>query len=239
MRKNMVQAIAVRGLALLVVLGAVWPGAAQNAEAAYTYTKMAPVQQYLMADRDAEITLARSAAPEAIAHDAGVMVLGQRGFEPAVPRRNGFVCIVGRSWTSGPDFWNPKVRVPLCVNAAGARSYLVRVTKESGWILAGHTQAQLNEDIAAGVASKELPPMERGAMCYMMSKEGYGGEGVPHWPSHLMFFFSDFDPASWGANLPGSPVMAVADPAEHMTQFVILVQRWSDGTESAGGEHHH
>jgi hypothetical protein len=72
--------------------------------------------------------------------------------------------------------------------------------------------------------------MEPGAMRYMMSKQGYGGDSAPHWPSHLMFFYSDTDPAIWGANRPGSPVIAVADPLEHLTQFVITTQRWSDGT---------
>jgi hypothetical protein len=66
-------------------------------------------------------------------------------------------------------------------------------------------------------------------MCYMMSKHGFGGDTAPHWPSHLMFFFSGTDPAMWGANLPGSPVMAVSD--EHLTQFVIQTKKWSDGTK--------
>jgi hypothetical protein len=73
--------------------------------------------------------------------------------------------------------------------------------------------------------------MESGAMCYMMGKEGYGGDVIPHWPPHLMFFFSDTDPATWGANLPGSPVFAAVDSLEHLTQFVIPVGHWSDGTE--------
>jgi hypothetical protein len=100
----------------------------------------------------------------------------------------------------------------------------------------------MNEAIVAALARKELPPMEAGAMCYMMSKQGYGGDSAPHWPSHLMFFYSDMDPAIWGANLPGSPVVAIADPMEHLTQFVIPTARWSDGTEDREGssaEHHH
>src|ERR1700735_798288 len=115
---------------------------------------MAPVDQYLMADRDAEITLARSAVPESIARDAEVLVLGRHGFETAVKGTNGFVCIVGRGWTSAADadFWNPKVRVPMCVNAPAARSYLLRVTKETEWGLAGRTQAQINEAIPAAIA---------------------------------------------------------------------------------------
>jgi hypothetical protein len=231
MRKIKVYTSAIKNLALLVVLGMVCQAMAQDA--ATTYTKMAPVEQYLMAERDAEIALARSAAPDSISRDAEVLVLGRHGFETAVKGKNGFVCIVGRGWTSAPDsdFWNPKVRVPMCANAAAARSYFLRITRISYLILAGRTKAQMEETIAAAIEKKELPPMEPGAMCYMMSKEGYGGYSLPHWPSHLMFFFSDIDPAIWGANLPGSPVLGIADPSGHLTQFVIPTQRWSDGTD--------
>jgi hypothetical protein len=230
MRKK-IGADAMKRFVVLVVVGTACQARAQAA--ATTYTKMAPVEQYLMADRDAEIALARSAAPTSIARDAEVLVLAPRGFETAFKGKNGFVCFVGRGWTAAPDpdFWNPKVRVPMCVNAPAARSYLVRVKKETEWGLAGRTQAQIHEAIPGALAKKELPAMEAGAMCTMMGKEGYGGDSSPHWPPHLMFFYSDTDPASWGANLPGSPVIAVADPAEKLTQFVIPVQRWSDGTE--------
>jgi hypothetical protein len=232
MRKKKVGAIAIKSFALLVVLGTAYQATAQDTTT--PYLKMAPVDQYLMADQGAEIALAQSAAPESISRDAEVMVLGRHGFETAVKGKNGFVCIVGRSWTSAPDaeFWNPKVRVPMCVNAPATRSYLLRLTKETEWGLVGRTPAQMNEAISAAIAKKESPAMEPGAMCYMMSKQGYAGDTTPHWPPHLMFFFSDTDPAIWGANLPGSPVFAVADPLEHLTQFVVAVQRWSDGTES-------
>jgi len=231
MRKMKVYTSVIKSLALLVVLGMVYQAMAQDA--ATTYPKMAPIEQYLMADRDAEIALARSAAPDSISRNAEVLVLGRHGFETAVKGKNGFVCIVGRGWTSAPDadFWNPKVRVPMCVNAAAARSYLLRITKITDLALAGRTLAQVNETMAAAIQKKELPPMHPGAMCYMMSKQGFGGDSAPHWPSHLMFFFSDTDPAVWGANLPGSPILGIADPSEHLTQFVIPTQRWSDGTE--------
>jgi hypothetical protein len=236
MRKN-VRAIVCTSLAL-VVFGAAHPAMAQDATT--TYSKMAPIDQYLMADRGAEVALARSAAPESISRDAEVQVLGRHGFEIAVRGKNGFVCIVGRGWTSAADadFWNPKVRVPMCVNSAAAHSYLLRLTKETEWGLMGLTRAQMNEAIVAALARKELPPMAPGAMCYMMGKQGYGGDVAPHWPSHLMFFYSDTDPAIWGANLPGSPVIAVADPLEHLTQFVIPARRWSDGTEDLQASPH-
>jgi hypothetical protein len=236
MRKKKVGAIAIKSFALLVVLGTVCfytSNQAMAQDATTAYPNMAPIDQYLMTDQGTEIALARSAAPESISRDAEVLVLGRHGFETAVKGKNGFVCIVGRGWTSAPDsdFWNPKVRVPMCVNAAAARSYLLRVTKITELALAGHTLAQVNEAIAA-IAKKQLPPMESGAMCFMMGKQGYGGDSAPHWPSHLMFFYSDTDPAIWGANLPGSPVVGMSDPMEHLTQFVVAVQRWSDGTEA-------
>jgi hypothetical protein len=230
MRKKKVSAIAIKSFALLVVLGTAYQAIAQDATT--PYPNMAPIEQYLM-DRTAEIALARSAAPESISGDAEVLVLGRHGFETAVKGKNGFVCIVERSWTSAPDpdFWNPKVRTPICYNAAAAHSFLPRNIKRTDLILPGRTKAQVDETIAAAVDKKELPAMEPGAMCYMMSKQGYGGDSVKHWPSHLMFYYSQTDPATWGANLPGSPILAMSDTQEHLTEFVVAVQRWSDGTE--------
>lgn len=213
------------------------PAAAQ--ETAQPYPVMAPIDQYLMANQNEEIALARTAAPESISRDAEVQVLRRHGFETAVKGKNGFVCIVGRGWSSAadPDFWNPKVRVPMCMNAPAARTYLLRITKITDLTLAGRTLTQVNDAMAAAVAKNELPPMEPGAMCYMMGKQGYGGDVAPHWPAHLMFFSSDADPAIWGANLPGSPIVAIADPQEHLTQFVIPTQKWSDGTDVPVTDH--
>src|SRR6266542_1949481 len=108
-------AIAIKSFALLVVLGTghlSTPNQAMAQNATTPYPNMAPIDQYLMTDQGAEIALARSAAPESISRDAEVLVLGRHGFETAVKGKNGFVCIVERSWTSAadPDFWNPKVR---------------------------------------------------------------------------------------------------------------------------------
>src|SRR5271166_6607050 len=77
------------------------------------YSSMAPLEEYLM-ERNAEIALARSAAPDSISRDAEVLVLGRHGYETAVKGKNGFVCVVERGWMgpfNGEDaanFWNPK-----------------------------------------------------------------------------------------------------------------------------------
>src|ERR1019366_4070144 len=111
-----------------------------------------------------------------------------------------------------------------CLSARRLR-HRAEIFTLKAWGLAGRTPAQMNEAISAAIARKELPPMEPGAMCYMMSKEGYGGDSSPHWPSHLMFFYTDTDPATWGANLPGSPVVGVNDPVEHLTQYSATLSR--------------
>ena len=226
-----VVAMSVKFIATAVVLGAAWYAIARDAQAAYP--SMAPLDQYLMEDRNSEIALARSAAPESISRDAEVMVLGRHGYETAIKGTNGFVCMVERSWTApidDPGFWNPKGRAPICLNAAAARTYLPRTIKKTDLILAGRTKAQMVEAVAAAVDKEELPPMELGAMYYMLSKQGYLGDPVGHWHPHLMFFVSQADPAAWGAGLPGSPILAFNDTWEHLVIYLVPVRQWSDGT---------
>ena len=211
-------------VALLVVTGAA---------AGVPTTHMAPVEAYLM-ERAREIALARTAAPSSISKDATVLVLTRTGFETAVTGTNGFVCVVERSWTSAPpaDFWNPKVQTPICWNALAARSMLARNVRRTASILAGRSPANVDKAIVAAINIKEFPAVEAGGLGYMMSKQGYGGDTVAHWPSHVMFYFPLTDPLTFGAGLPGSPIAGFSDPAENVTMFAVGVQHWSDGTES-------
>lgn len=204
------------------------------------YPSMASLEQYLMPDRDAEIALARSAAPAAISSDAKILVLGWHGYEPAVEAKNGFVCMVERSWMSpftSAEFWNPKVRVPMCFNPAAAQSILPLTIKRTEMVLAGMSKAQMIDSIKAGFKNKELPAPAPGAMCYMMSRAGYLNDALGHDVPHLMFYFPLTDKSSWGADLPGSPVTLnpqFRDGPEPITEFVIPVGKWSDGTAAPG-----
>ena len=112
-----------------------------------------------MPDRNAEIALARSAAPEAISSDAKILVLGWRGYETAIEGKNGFVCMVERSWMfpfNSAEFWNPKVRVPLCFNPAAAQSILPLTIKRTEMVLAGLSKAQMIDSIKAGFDNKDV-----------------------------------------------------------------------------------
>ena len=203
-------------------------------DAKTTYTSMAPVEQYLIADRNAEIALARSAAPEAVGREAEVRVLGSHGYETATNGTNGFVCLVVRMWVAGFDdaeFWNPKVRAPHCFNAAAARSVLPAYLKRTELVLAGLTKEQVLERMKVEVAKKVFMAPETASMCYMLSKEGHLNDKDGHWHPHLMFFLPPTEAASWGANLNDhSPIFAAKGDPEPVTTFFVPVPKWSDGT---------
>lgn len=212
---------------------AVLPQAIRAARAeADRYPSMAPLGEYLM-PKDAEVALARSAAPASIADRATVMVLGRQGYTTAVTGNNGFLCYVERSWataTDDPEFWNPKLRSPNCFNPAAARSIAQIYLMKTRLVLAGKSKAEIRQGITAALDSGELPPLPPGGMCYMMSKQQYLNDKVKSWHPHLMFYAAGDVAKSWGANLHGSPVIAVYDAEARVTTFMVVVHHWSDGT---------
>ena len=234
MNRKMVKTITLRTFALIAILCAARTGRAADANS--RYPNMAPLEQYLMADRDAEIALARSAAPPSISRDATVMVLGRHGYETAVEGKNGFVCIVERAWMDAFDsleFWNAKNRGPICFNPQAARSVLPITLKRTDLALAGLSKAQIMDGIKKAFQNKELPVLEPGAMTYMMSKQGRLNDRAGHWLPHLMFYVPVTDAMTWGAGVPGSPVLLNPQfngAPEPVTEFIIPVSEWSDGT---------
>jgi hypothetical protein len=216
--------------ALLIVVS----GATSQAQKA-PYPAMAPLSQYLIPDEKSEIALARSAAPASISDGAEVMVLGRTGYRTAVKGSNGFLCIVERSWgaaTDHPEFWNPKIRGAICFNPPSARSFVPIYLMKTKLVLAGKSKTEIVQAIASALdnGKKELPALEPGAMCYMLSKHQYLSDDGMNWHPHLMFFVPGDAAKSWGANLPGSPVLATDDPEERVTIQMVPVGKWSDGT---------
>ena len=212
------------GFALVAALIASRPVAAQDAK--QPCPNMAPIQQYLM-DRDTEIALARSAAPDAISHDASVIVLTRYGYETAVQGKNGYVCAVGRAFAgplNNPEFWSPKNRSPICYNPPAVRSLLPYAMKQAGMALAGASKAQITDAIRAAVAKKELGPPESGSMAYMMSREAYLTDQGGHNLAHVMFELPRNDV------FQDSPDFFVSwDPAP-VIEFNVPVGQWSDGS---------
>ena len=229
-KRFVVAGLLVSALSLLCMTPEIRAGATET-----QYPHMAPVHEYLMTDRNAEIALARSAAPESIANDATVLVLGKHGYETASQGKNGFVCVVERSWMSpadSPEFWNPKLRGPICFNPPAVRSVLPVTYKRTELALAGRSISEIFEATKGAFGRGELPALEPGAMSYMMSKEAYLTDHGDHNLAHLMFYTPDLDGAVWGADLPKSPVMLNPQfkGAQPIDVFVVPVGKWSDGT---------
>lgn len=227
-------------LAVLAALGAATASAIPGGAPAAQYPQMAPLGQYLIADRQTEIDLARSAAPPAISLQATVLVLGRHGYETAEKGSNGFTCLVERSWMSpfdSAEFWNWKMRGPICYNPPASRTVLLYTLRRTDLAISGLTKSQMLDRTIAAVADKNLPLPEPGSMSYMMSKHGDLGDANGAWTSHLMLYAPKADGAkegaSWGADLPGSPVLLDTSHRivpEPETIFMIPVARWSDKT---------
>ena len=225
-------------LALTATLGVA--GAARAADA--PYPTMAPVADYMIADRAAEIALARTAAPPSVSDAAEVLVLGPKGYVSAAKGTNGFVCIVLRGWFSGlkaKEFWNPRVRGPICFNRQAARTVLPTFLTRTAWAMSGVSLAEISRRTQADMKAGRIPRPATGAMTYMLSKQGYLSSVHTAWHPHIMFFMPPMPTADWGADLPGAHIFSTAAGGDPYTMFYIPVGTWSDGTpdESAGMKH--
>jgi hypothetical protein len=234
------------GLALVLTIAAAVQGAAAQGTTGQ-YPNMAPRDQYMM-DKTAEIALAKSAAVPALSDDASVLVLGAHGFEAAVKGTNQFTCIVERSWDKSfddPEFWNQKMRGPVCMNEAAVRTVLPMILERAEWALSGVSREEMAERSKTSAKANMTP--EIGAMSYMMSKQQYLSDDNGHpWHPHVMFFSPRIDGSAWGADVKGSPVLSGVFTSR-ITTFFVLVRKWSDGTLADYGpppagsteEHHH
>src|ERR1700722_3890617 len=95
--------------------------------------KYPPLSEYMMA-RDAEIALAKSAAPAYVSDNATIEVFTASGFQNAHNGENGFGCEVVRGFTWAPMFtpvqvrdfinYDAKTRAPICFDSLAARTVL-------------------------------------------------------------------------------------------------------------------
>jgi hypothetical protein len=197
------------------------------------YPSMAPLSQYSIPDEQAEIALARSAAPSSISDNAEVMVLGSKGYTIAVKGTNGFLCLVERSWAQNEDvaeFWNAKIRAPHCFNAQAASSFARIYLMKTRLVLEGKSRAEIAQAVATALDDKELPALEPGAMAYMMSRQQYLNDQDKSWHPHVMFYSAGDMTKSWGADEPNSPVLVANDTEERVTILFVVADKWSDGT---------
>jgi hypothetical protein len=202
------------------------------------YPDRAPVAEYLMASRADEIVLARSGAPPSIADQAGILVLDAHGYETVVKSTNGFTCYVARSWDADiddPEFWNPKVRGPMCLNATAMRWYFPIYRQRTEWVLSGSgvSKGELIAKTKAAIAANQITVPPAGAMCFMLSHQGYlsdQGLGPRGWHPIVVFWNPHVVGAEWGADVPGSPIVSAPSDLMPFTVFFVPLRKWSDGT---------
>jgi uncharacterized protein YndB with AHSA1/START domain len=189
------------GLILVLSIATVATAAAQS-------DRVTRPEGYLM-ERAAEIALARSAAPAAVADSATVWVLERGGFVIAVKGSNGFVCYVARSMASNPrrgdgtlskGFLDPEIRAPHCMSEAAARSVGEWHALMTRLALSGQTLLAVDSAVRAALASGELVPPRSFAIAYMWSPHQHLGSQVGAWKPHMMIYAPFLTQATVGEN---------------------------------------
>jgi hypothetical protein len=187
-----------------------------------------PLSEYLMA-RDAEVGLARTAAPPNISGRATIKVLTASGYQVAQKGDNGFVCVVMRGWAA-PTFtpapfrdlvYDARVRAPICFNPVAARTVLPLQELRTRLGMAGKGPDQIAEGVQAAYATGELPKMEGVGFAYMLSADQYLAPAIGAWHPHLMVYTPYYDNAMLGGNEFAGPFPFVSDDAG--TPFAVTV----------------
>jgi hypothetical protein len=208
---------------LLAFIAQFTVGAAAWAQAAPPSAASPPESQ------DAEISLALSACPPAVAKDAGVYVLGRAGYVKVRPSRNGFTALVQHTL--------PQAQEPRCMDAEGTRTWLPRILKVSELRAEGKSREEIQHIIADAVAKGVLQPPTRLGIDYMLSTQNRvpnaKGE-VTAFPPHVMFYAPyltnadiGVDNAKLGAD--GNPMGPAFVAGEGTAYALIIVPVGSHG----------
>jgi hypothetical protein len=189
-----------------------------------------PLSEYLM-PRDAELALARSAAPANIADRATLRVLTTSGYQVAREGDNGFVCLVMRGWTA-PTYtpvqvrdlvYDASVRAPICFDPVASRTVRPYYELRTKLGLEGKTPDQIAEGVQAAYAKAALPRRDGVSFAYMWSADQNLGPGVGHWHPHMMVFSPYYENAMLGGHPhgeqndgagSGNSVIAAADAVD-------------------------
>lgn len=187
-----------------------------------------PVDRYLM-PRDAEIALARTAAPANVSDHATIKVLTKTGFVVAQQGDNGNVCLVMRGF-SAPTYtpaqfrdlvYDPMVRAPICFTAPAAKVALPYYEMRTNLALAGKRPEQIAEALKTAYDAGKLPHRDAATFAYMWSAHQHLASGINAWHPHMMIFAPNYQNAMVGGNAFGSPLPQVTDDAG--TPFTVVV----------------
>lgn len=171
--------------------------------------------------RDAEIALARSAAPEQISSTARIWVWNGSAYQVADSGRSKVNCYVARHWV-------PSVE-PHCLDEEASATILPILMRKIELYAQGKTDAEVERDIASRISAGTLKLPSRPAITYMMSaaQDLVSGEGaaVGAWQPHLMIYYPNwtgqqvglegFVPGVGFVENPGTPLSALVVPLKN------------------------
>lgn len=187
-----------------------------------------PLDEYLLT-RDAEVALARSAAPASISGRATIKILTRSGYEVARQGENGFVCMVMRGWTA-PTYtpapfrnlvYDPTVLAPICFDPEAVRTVMPYYELRTRLGIEGKTPDQIASTIEAAFATGKLPKRGTVSFAYMWSADQNLAPGIGHWHPHMMVFAPYYTNAMLGDNDFAKPLPFVSDDAG--TPFAVVV----------------
>jgi hypothetical protein len=187
-----------------------------------------PLDAYMM-DRDTEVALARSAAPENVSRRATVKILTASGYQVASQGDNGFVCVVMRGWAA-PTYtpaalrdlvYDPQLRAPICFNPVAVRTVLPYQELRAKLAMEGKGPDLIAQGIQAAYAKGELPKMEAVAFAYMYSAEMYLGRQIGHFHPHMMVYAPYYDNAMLGGNARDTMLPRISD--DESTPFAVII----------------
>ena len=199
--------------------------------AAAAQTPKYPALSEYMMPQEAEIALARSAAPDHVSARATVRILTPAGFKVAVEGDNGFVCLVLRGW--GAPTYKPvqfrdfvyiaDLRAPICFDSVSARTMMPYYELRHKLGMEGKGPDEIARGIEAAYAKGELPRIENASIAYMFSADMYLGPHLGHgfiYP-HIMLFLPYYDNAMLGGNERRSGLPFLSD--DPGTPFAVTV----------------
>ena len=177
---------------------------------------------YIMAP-EAEVALARSAAPDKISSRATVKILTASGYKEAAKGDNGFTCIVMRGWSvpfvRKPEYYG-KTRAPICFDPVASRTVLPYQEMCAKLGLEGKDLETINREVAMAYTLGELPKMESVAFAYMWSADQVLGAEVQHWHPHMMVYAPYYKNSMLGDPDPGMLPFVSPDAG---TPFAIVI----------------
>lgn len=212
----------------MLLLARAGVGADASVGAGAENRKYPPLDAYLM-PREAEIALARSAAPANISGKATIKALTKAGFETVHTGANGFVCLVMRGFTA-PTYtpaafrdlvYDPAVRAPICFDPDAARTVMPYYELRTRLGLAGKSPDEIADGVEAAFAAGALPKREGVTFAYMWSADQHLGPGVGHWHPHMMVFAPYYTNDKLGENDFAKPLPFVSDDGG--TPFAVVV----------------